>query len=780
MGVDPHRSTLPPTDDPRDAGRHHRLEQELLVAEVQQRLFGGSGSDVRLSRYELLDRIGAGGLGAVYAAYDPKLERRVAIKLLQSGARGDLLDEAKAMARLSHPNVVEVYDVGTFDEPVGGARSGVFIVMELIEGPTLHQWLRARRRTWREIVAVYAAAGRGLAAAHRAGLVHRDFKPANVMIADERRPIVLDFGLARPPEAFPSHDRPHVVAGTPAFMAPEQWEGGQLDGRADQYAFCTALFAALYGTLPFGDVRGAELQLHKKLGKTRAVSTREVPARVHESLVRGLAPDPDQRFEDMEALLDALDRDPARRRRRRLAAAAAAIGLGAIAWVIGTSDGRTDCATAPVELDGVWDDTRRASVEAAFAASGVPFSDASARRVRERLDRRAAHWLELREEVCLGEARSDLEPPTLAFRTECLEQRRRELRSLVAVFEQADPTIVGRAAAIVDGLAPLSTCMGRGPAQIRVAVPEARQEARARAQALYDAGKYHDALQVLEEAEPSREQADPGTHVLWGRLRAKTGDTADAAVLLYDALERGQAMGDDRVVAAAAIALTGVVGFELDRGEEARRLGRLALATIERLGGDPVLEGDAQTMLGALARREGDHASARERFERALALRIAAYGESSLLVAAALNNLALAQGSLDDQRGKQATLRRSVAMMEAVVGSEHPDLAVALTNLGIVTGHLGDEDQGIALLERGLRIRRRALGPEHTAAAGSELELGKALFRRGDPARARDLCRHARTVLEHADEPAHPRVAAAAECEAQAREALVAEASGPR
>src|SRR5215813_12256971 len=214
-----------------------------------------------LGRYTLLAHIGRGGIGEVFSAYDPELDRIVAVKVLRPGLTGESPEagarfqrEAQAMARLSHPNVVAVYDVGAV-----GQR--VYMAMELVDGPTLEAWLRERSRGWREVLEAFLQAGRGLEAAHAAGLVHRDFKPSNVIVGNRVR--VADFGLARVvagAEPVPGPLAPtalHGVVtqtgqalGTPAYMAPEQRAGGPPSPQSDQYSFAVALYEALHGTRP--------------------------------------------------------------------------------------------------------------------------------------------------------------------------------------------------------------------------------------------------------------------------------------------------------------------------------------------------------------------------------------------------------------------------------------------------------------------------------------------------------------------------------------------------
>ncbi|MDQ3297575.1 MAG: protein kinase, partial [Myxococcota bacterium] len=191
----------------------------------------------QLGRYSVLASLGAGGMGVVYAAYDPELDRKIAVKVLRHARAGDQLrDEARAIAKLAHPNVVAVHDVGRAD-------GDVFIAMEHVDGVTVRDWLRTPHRV-PEILHVFEQAGAGLAAAHRAGLVHRDVKPSNIMIGNDGRVRVLDFGLAL------ADLEPGTIVGTPAYMAPEQQRGEAVDPRADQYAFCVALWEAVAGRRP--------------------------------------------------------------------------------------------------------------------------------------------------------------------------------------------------------------------------------------------------------------------------------------------------------------------------------------------------------------------------------------------------------------------------------------------------------------------------------------------------------------------------------------------------
>jgi len=274
-------------------------------------------SGASVGRFVVLHTIGAGGAGVVVAAYDPVLDRRIALKVLRAGETpaGDarLIQEAQAMARLAHPNVVAVHEAGA-------AEGRVYLAMELIDGGTLRAWLTAVPRTWREIRDRFVEAGRGLAAAHDAGLVHRDFKPDNVLVGRDGRARVTDFGLVRamPSVSGDGGGETTAVAGTPRYMAPEQHCGQHADPRADQFAFCVALYEALWRADPFVAPDLAARQARVLRGDITVPPPGKIPARLASAVLRGLAVDPARRHPTMRALLDEIVRDPELERRRRL------------------------------------------------------------------------------------------------------------------------------------------------------------------------------------------------------------------------------------------------------------------------------------------------------------------------------------------------------------------------------------------------------------------------------------------------------------------------------
>ena len=515
----------------------------------------------RVGRYIVLSRLGAGGVGMVYAAFDPELDRKVALKVLRStggGAQLRLMREAQAMARLSHPNVLAIHDVGPLDD-------GVFLAVELVDGGTLRQWLAARRRTPDEIVELFAAAGRGLEAAHRAGLVHRDFKPDNVLVGRDGRVRVTDFGLVRavsdgaepepvpvpepeletlaattaddraapsapvtaapaPPTAPPTPrptptpalrtpiTRVGAVMGTPGYMAPEQYRAAPVDARTDQFAFCASLYEALYGERPFAGRTPDESAARTLHAEAKPPSDARVPAHLRRLVLRGLAKDPAARFPDMAALLDALVVAPARRRRRLIVAALAFVVAGAIAASIRLAPARPDralCRGAAARLAGVWDDSVEQKIRDAFRRAPLP--DGAGERafasLRPLIGTYADAWVAMHTETCEAtRVRGDQPEATMALRMGCLDARLRELRTLTALFADgaaADAGLVRRSAEATAALTPLAGCADvealRAPLPLPAAPSTRDAVAAARGRlaethALFAAGRYQPAL----------------------------------------------------------------------------------------------------------------------------------------------------------------------------------------------------------------------------------------------------------------------------------------------
>jgi hypothetical protein len=420
-------------------------------------------------------------MGEVFAAYDRKLDRKVALKFLLRPSDDDrlrMMREAHAMARLSHPNVVAVFDNGSVD-------GRLFLSMEFVAGTTLKEWQESGQRSWREVLRAYIEAGGGLAAAHAAGLVHRDFKPTNALVDASGRVRVTDFGVARsargqtPPreqtrDSTPSSSRRNgmldepltmegCVVGTPGYMPPEQWRAETVDARGDQFSFCVALYEALYGAKPYPGEHMATRYASMMRGEIddppRGSS---VPPRVRRTLLRGLSFRPEDRYPDMGALLDDLARDPTRWRWRAAAAVAGLVIVASTAVGVGRASAARQsqlCTGADVESDAFWNDVTRSDVRSGLLSTGVPYAQDTWERTRKNIDAYMTGWRASYRETCEATSiRGEQTEAVMTARMACLEQRRDEVAALARVLTRADTAVVAKAVEASGALTAIDTC----------------------------------------------------------------------------------------------------------------------------------------------------------------------------------------------------------------------------------------------------------------------------------------------------------------------------------
>ena len=449
MSSDPYLTTLDGRrgDDSTPAPEGRDLEQARMFASLHERLFGTSET-VTLGRFEMGRRLGAGAMGIVCEARDPDLERKVALKVLRSDALDPavvdrLMLEARALAKLRHPNVVTVYEVGND----AGNR---FIVMDLVEGGTLRKWL-AQSRPWREVVAMFIQAGRGLEAAHAAGLVHRDFKPDNVLVEGGQARVV-DFGLAAGTDleaTMPDVDglpisgnvrltQTGAFVGTPAYMAPEQFSGAATPA-SDQYAFCVALFEALHGARPFvdGPLDGLDGILDARRDPLPAGAPKDAPSRLRKVIARGLAFRGSDRWPDMHALLRALERASTKPwRRPAIVVGAVGMGLAAGASATAVVSAAPSCDRVADPLRDAWNDTRRARLRSACDDVGLPYAAPTWTRTETILDHYATTWTDARVGVCEAtRARPGDEAVLLPAQADCLTQQLQAFEALLDTLQ---------------------------------------------------------------------------------------------------------------------------------------------------------------------------------------------------------------------------------------------------------------------------------------------------------------------------------------------------------
>ncbi len=739
-----------------------------------------------LGRYVVLERVGAGGMGVVYAAVDPALDRKVALKLLHPELAGDgsdgaarLLREAQALAKLSHDNVVPVYDVGTTGDRV-------FLAMGFVEGTTLKEWLGARPRDWREVRGVFLQAARGLSAAHAAGLVHRDFKPANVLVGADGRVRVTDFGLARGAAAEPSDDaapaptspqdrlstpltRPGVLAGTPAYMAPEQFDGAPPDPRSDQFAFCVALHEALTGSRPFaGPAAGATVAWPAESA---------VPAWLRAVVARGLAPSSADRYPSIDALIADLARDPdlSRRRRRVAAAALALAGLSALAVDRYYASAGLTCGGAERKLEGVWDPKRKEETRAAFLATGKSFAGAAFDGVARALDPYAAEWIRMHRDACEAtRVRGEQSEEALDLRMGCLERRRAQLAALSELFAAADAKMVQKAVDSAHALPAIERCADLAALRAPVPPPEdpaARLEVDeirrglARAAAVRSTDRTEEASTLAEDLSRRANAAGwppviaESTH-LEARIADDQGGYERAERLLSDALLAAERGRHDELLAEIHTDLAWVAGYRRGRAEEGVRHAKLADAILERMGGgDPSLRALLEEHWGVLLWHQGKSEEALPRIRRSIDLRTAVAGSDHPRVAQALNNLGIVANDLGRFDEALEAHRRALEINERVLGGQHPAVGRSLTNLGTLHWAMGRAEESLACHRRALAILESALGPEHALVASALTNVGSVLQEQGRFAEALQLHRRAVAIKEKAYGPDHAQTA---------------------
>ncbi|HTJ43748.1 MAG TPA: serine/threonine-protein kinase [Kofleriaceae bacterium] len=772
-------ATLPTTDVSQGSDRPRDLEDH------------GIDVGARLGRYELTERVGAGGMGVVWAARDPELDRIVAVKILRAragNADGELRlrREGQTMARLTHANVIRVYDVGV----TGGA---VFVAMEYVGGGTLHDWLEKKPRSVEEILAVFAHAGRGLAAAHDAGLVHRDFKPSNVLVGDDGRVLVTDFGLARPPS--PSSDdaralrdevsaggllrtitRAGGLVGTPAFMAPEQHAGGPVDARADQFAFCVALWRALYKRPPFAGDSLDELSASTNNGKLETPpSGAKVPAHVRAALERGLAAQPASRFPSMRELLAALSDEERRRKRQRLIAAGvviAALGGAAAVWAIGTRAG-DPCASKTDRFAGVWDAGVAKTVRDAFAATKMPFADASYREVARQLDLKRGAWEAMRLDSCEAtRVRGEQSDAMMDARARCLEQRLGDLGAFVALLQKADKNLVAQAAQTVAGVGDISACGDIATLARRVPPPDdpvkrgeidALEKDLAASRALVHTGHYADAAKASDElvARARRTGYAPALAEALaeaGEAANQSDHLAEAEPLLEQAGLAAEAGGDDELRFDVETRLVAVVGYELERLSDGERHAARAEALLTRLGNSPRRRGNLANSRAIELWWNGHYEEARTQAQ----ISVDAFTEADpqgLDVARALHTRAIIEQEVHDLNASVASEEKARALAERVVGPQHPFVADMWNTSGGSLRLLHKYDQAVAHLTRGITILEATSGPDSAAVGASLMNLAIVYLDQDKPEQAIPILERQRAIWEKIYGADHSRVA---------------------
>jgi predicted Ser/Thr protein kinase/tetratricopeptide (TPR) repeat protein len=729
------------------------FEHRRVISLARHKLFG-RGQVPRVGRYRVERRLGAGGMGEVYLGHDDELGRKVAIKRVRANLHSDrvqerLRREARALARLSHPNVVQVYEFGEHE-------GRTFVAMEFVDGQTLGDWLAEGGPTWRSVLDKFLAAGRGLAAVHEAGLVHRDFKPDNVLLSNDGRVLVADFGLVLAGEdrrldagdgagQLSAEMRTSVtgaVLGTIRFMSLEQLQANQVDARSDQFAFCIALYEALWGKPPFSLVNSLTRLHDLETGVPMSPRSRDglrPPAALWRVIRRGLSKNPGERWPDMPALLGALER--VARQRRRLAwigSVSAAVALAVGGLVLGQAEQPEDpCATVERELDGTWDAARRTEIATSLGGIEVGHAEESRERVFAGLDRWSAGWVHEREQICRAGVERRIEPELARLQGACLTrqlQRVEDLVTLLATSGIDGDTLAGAVEAVAE-LPAASACadelalLGVQPPAptIEAEVEELRREL-GRAGDLRRMGRLEEGLTLAEQTELAAREL--GYRPLMAEARAELamaeiegGSLQQGTERMQEAIDAAELAHHDHLAATLwlVLALSSLTELEqLELGSWQLRRASVANGRIE-----PNRRAEARLAFarGQLAELRGDEAEAERGYRDAIAA--AEHDDGAQLdLPSYLSNLGRVVAKRDPTEAN-TTLRSALEVANRVYGPRHPETAHYLYAFAVA---LRTSDPGssevVELLERAVAIWVRSHRRPHRSLAHAEFLLG--------------------------------------------------------
>lgn len=681
-------------------------------------------------RYRVEEYIGGGAMGVVYRASDPKLGRTVAIKLVRPSQRGadaqaSLEDEARALARLSHPNIVSVFDVGS----VGGQ---VYLVMELVEGASLAGWLARADRTRQEILEAFDQLASGLAAMHTAGLVHRDVKPANVLVAVDGRVMVSDFGLVHrlhddavtghtSGESSDSSSSARAI-GTPAYMAPEQLRGEPVTAASDQFSYCVALFQALCGQPPF-PARGVA-ERYRRIEQRELSSRADIlPARLHRVLRRGLAPRAEERFASMDEIRDALA-SKGRWWRGATLAVVAVVGLGAA-----TLAPTTDPPNCPWLDDArVWDRGSRSRARAAFETVALSHADLA----WERVDRAMAEF----DATWPGEARTECRARASSAGA-CLRGQHRRVRMIADLLQTVDQASLDKATNLVESLPSVAACANVQPLTGRaVEAPEVRAAVE-RARTLWEVARFGQA--EVEARKALNGALDAGSPRLasqarfqLGRAKSRQDHFPEAVALLEQAYWSALKHADTTLAAACGLELSYVALEEGDlRSSES--WARSVRAELDRLPSpDLLLEAALDQHWGAHYWRLDDFGEAVAKYRLAERHILQAAHPRPLTLASLIQDQAVLLQSQGDCGRALGEFRRALTIVTDSFGPEHPSLAEILNGEGSCLIRLGEVDQARDVLTRALELANASEGQSEGTVARIHTNLADAFSALGE------------------------------------------------
>lgn len=765
--------------------RDDEVATRLMTLAAQRHVLGHHDEAVTIGRFTALRTLGRGSSGLVLEAYDPKLERKVALKAVDRGSLGSHgLSEARALARLNHPNVVTLFEVDQYDD-------GYVLVMELVDGHNLGEWLDEQARTTRELMKVLLEVGEGLAAAHEAKIVHRDIKPSNVVIDVSGRPRLIDFGLASAPtppsrSSGGSEDTSSGLVGTPAYMAPEQLAGRRGDAGSDQYSYCVMAYEVLVGHRPFLGTTLEELAA-AQASPVPFPRRRRIAKRTRKALARGLSQRPEDRFASMNDLLSEMRPRPLRALYVS-GATAAVIVAGFAAW--GRGD-QARCVLDDPEIPG-WGSSQRNAVRNAIFATGSSYADQTWTNVERSLDGWVSAWREAYQSSCRRVEERGLTFGESAIHR-CLERHSTAFRIIVDALDPLETDEVWKASRVVAELPDVSSCLDPEPraAGLSAEDPDAQCEERlTRAAAQRALGNYEvqgrlareceeraDALGLPFEGAKARVEVGDAQHNLGNPEQAQEAfSTAFHAALErdYDAVTADAAFGLALVAEARRKPEDGLVWARTAEvlyrklEDEARTRATLLRSRLEELRGngpaaieilDEIIDGAGpDTAPGLLASAHhargnakanlGQYREALADYERSSEFFTRSFGSAHPNVVFAQVGIGTSQMRLGETQEAIKILTEAAARVGSMLGSNHPARAAALTNLALAHAEANDLERVLEIQREVLEIQRRTFGEESVQVGSSTVNIATTLVGLERFEDALEALRGVRTIYE--------------------------------
>ena len=685
-----------------------------------------------IGRYVLLETLGAGGMGAVYRAYDPKLRREIALKLVRCHPDRveELLAEARAMAQLGHPALVSVHDADRHDDVV-------YIAMELVRGDTLSAWLETRR-SWEQIVAKFRVIADGLEAAHAAGIIHRDVKPANILLDEHECPKIADFGLAAPDPTHaeaatwvqPDERMPALVVGTPPYMPPEQHRGAAITAASDQYAFCVMLHEALYGEQPFAPDDDGDWLDAKTRGPAAMPASSDAPRWLWSIVRRGLAPDPEERWPSMRALEQALSSDPRRRRRRVGLTLVTLAVVGVVPLATAWSEARAaQACRADAEALQPWSEDDAARLRDALLGTNAPYAARTADSVTQRLDTLSGNWVDAHERGCVdAQIHGMLAPADAALVDACVVARGRAIAATAQRLARNAPELIEYAVDFVAELEDPQACHDvarlrlQPPLMAEIADTPAREAIGADLEAIERAlgrGDLDGASRILERVDGALRtdpwpRAEITAKVMRGRIATRAGDLEAATTSFRTATELALGIGCDRCAIDTGLRLVGELAETEASAAAVPEWATIIAGLIERSGlAGSLVEAELYSAVGIAHITRSELAEAREAFTQAVDIASRSAGPDHPQTVSGEGNLAIALGALGEHDAALAAAERARAASAELYGEDHPSLAPLWQAIGRAHLGKGAPDEAIDAMKRSLEIEERNRPPHH-------------------------------------------------------------------